>query len=149
MVHKSLKEILVGLESELPGFLAAAVVGGDGLNIAQHTRSSQTPVENISAQMALFIKLVQLSVTKLDAGVIEDTLLTTTEAYLLIWVVPGTPYFLGVVVDRTKTLLGHVRLIGRVYVSRVASVLPYPEKSGDLHEQPARVIVPSAPGIRR
>lgn len=137
MVHKSLKEILVGLEKELPGFIAAVIVDNDGLNIAHHAHAGQTSVEKIGAQLTLFIKLVETSVTKLGAGVIEDNLITTENAYLLIWFVPETPYFLGVAVDRHKTLLGHLRLIGRVYVKRVADVMPRPEMSKEIYEQTA------------
>lgn len=137
MVHKSLKEILVGLESELPGFIAAVVVDHDGANIAQHARGNRVSVEKIGAQLALFIKLVETSVTKLGAGVIEDNLITTESAHLLIWFVPGTSYFLGLAVDRHKTLLGHLRLVGRVYVRRVADVMPRSETSKVIYEQTA------------
>lgn len=139
MLYQNLKEVLIGLERELPGFIAVAVVDSDGLNIAQHARSSQSQVEKISAQMALFVKLVETSVFKLEAGVIEDTLLTTEDTYLLIWIVPDAPYFLGVVVDRHKTLLGHLRLLGRVYVKRIAHLIANPESVGDFNEQSTRV----------
>lgn len=137
MVHKSLKEILVGLQSELPGFIAAAVVDNDGVNIAYHARPGWTSVEKIGAQLVLFIKLVETSVAKLGAGMIEDNLITTEDVYLLIWSVPETPYFLGIAVDRHETLLGHLRLIGRVYVRRVADVMPRPEMRKELYEQTA------------
>ena len=139
MLYKNLKDILVGLERELPGFITVAVADNDGLNIVQHARSNQSQVDKISAQMALFVKLVETSVFKLEAGIIEDTLLTTENTYLLIWIVPRTPYFLGVVVDRHKTLLGHLRLIGRVYVKRIANVIDNPETIGNPNEQPTTV----------
>jgi hypothetical protein len=95
----------------------------DGLSIAQHARTQQSAVEKLSAQMALFIKLLETSVGKVNAGSIEDNLLVTGEAYLLFWLIKGQPYFLGIAAARQATLLGHLRLIGRLYLERIAAVL--------------------------
>lgn len=119
----TLKHVLAKLDAELPGFIAAAVVDMDGLSIAQHARTQQSAVEKLSAQMALFIKLLETSVGKVNAGSIEDNLLVTGEAYLLFWLIKGQPYFLGIAAARQATLLGHLRLIGRLYLERIAAVL--------------------------
>lgn len=134
---QDLEKILAGLADELPGFIAAAVIDMDGLNIAQYTQSGQLNIEESSAQMALFFKLVETSVTKLHAGEVEDNLLTTENAYLLMWFINGLPYFLGIAVDRRRTLLGHLRLIGRLYMERVAKVMLLYTTStiGELYEQ--------------
>lgn len=119
-----LNKILKDLSEQVDGFIATAVVGMDGLGIAQHSRSKNLDVETINAQMSMFIKLVDTSVAKLGAGVIEDNLLTTEKAYLLIRYLENKSYYLGIAVDCTKANLGNLRLISRLYAERVAQAMP-------------------------
>ncbi|HMR65695.1 MAG TPA: DUF4388 domain-containing protein [Anaerolineae bacterium] len=119
------EKIFAGLEAEFENFIAAAVVSLDGLTIAQHTRSHQTNMENISAQIALFIKLVETSITKLSSGSMEDNLLTTQQAFILIRTIHGTPYCLSIATEREQTLLGHLRLISQLYTERVAKTISF------------------------
>ncbi|HMQ55593.1 MAG TPA: DUF4388 domain-containing protein [Anaerolineae bacterium] len=140
----TLKHLLAKLDAELPGFMAAAVVDMDGLSIAQHARGKQTAVEKLSAQMALFIKLVETSVGKVDAGLIEDNLLVTKDAFLLFWLIKGQPYFLGIAAARQATLLGHLRLIGRLYVERTAAVLDQTIKGAQLNDRTGETFTTSS-----
>jgi predicted regulator of Ras-like GTPase activity (Roadblock/LC7/MglB family) len=117
-------DILKQMGGEVGGFIAAAVVGMDGLNIAQHARGKTNP-EAIGAQMTLLFKLVDTSVTKLDAGVVEDDLVTTDNAYILMRYLPDKHYFLGMAADRKSANLGNMRLMSRMYVDRIAKAMPH------------------------
>ena len=111
------------MSGEVPGYIASAVVGMDGLSIAQHTSAKVDP-EAISAQMTLLFKLVDTSVTKLGAGVMEDDLLTTESAYLLMRYLPDKKHFIGMAVDRKSGNLGNMRLISRMFADRIDKSMP-------------------------
>lgn len=120
---ENMKDILAELGEQVPGFIAAAVVGMDGLGIAQHAIGG-VDVEAINAQMTLLIKLVDTTVNKLGSGAIEDFLLTTDHAYLLIRFLEDSHYFLGIAADKGKVNLGGLRLNSRVFSGRINAAMP-------------------------
>jgi predicted regulator of Ras-like GTPase activity (Roadblock/LC7/MglB family) len=120
----TLQDTLAELGEEVQGFMAAAIVGMDGLGIAEHAADSHTDMESTNAQMTLFIKLVQTSVGKLNAGAIEDNLLTTDKSLLLIRFLEGSDYYLGIVVDSNQASLGNLRLYSRIYAQRLVEAMP-------------------------
>ena len=120
---ENMNEILQELREQVPGFISAAVVGMDGLGIAQHA-AAPVDVESINAQMTLLIKLVDTTVDKIDAGVVEDYLLTTEHAYLMIRFLEGNDYYLGVAADKNTVNLGNLRLNSRVYSKRLDKAMP-------------------------
>ena len=121
----SLQDLLAELGQEVQGFIAAAVVGMDGLAIAQHTVNPAVDMENISAQMTMLIKLAQTSVTKLKAGEIEADLLTTDKAVIQLYFLEDAGYFLGVAADRSTANLGNLRLYSRIYAEQLSKALPH------------------------
>ncbi|MBN1180458.1 MAG: DUF4388 domain-containing protein [Anaerolineae bacterium] len=120
---ENMRDILTELGEQVPGFIAASVVGMDGLGIAQHAISG-VDVEAINAQMTLLIKLVDTTVKKLDSGGIEDFLMTTEHAYLLIRFLEGSDYYLGIAADKNKVNLGGLRLNSRVFSGRINAAMP-------------------------
>lgn len=120
---ENMRDILKELGDQLSGFVAASVVGMDGLGIAEHS-TGRVDVEAINAQMTLLIKLVDTSVTRLGAGTIEDYLLTTENAYLLIRFLSGDEYYLGIAADRREASLGNIRLQSRIYADRLSKAMP-------------------------
>lgn len=118
-----LDDIIKQMSAEVNGFIAAAVVGMDGLNIAQYAKGKVNP-ESISAQMTLLLKLVDTSTTKLNAGSVEDNLLTTENAYVLMRFLPEKQYFLGIAADRKTGNLGNLRLMSRMYSDRLGKAMP-------------------------
>ncbi len=121
---QKLNDILKELSGEVSGYLASAVVGMDGIGIADNTKSAKSNPETISAQLALLFKLVDTSTDKMNAGAVEDNLLTTDNAYILMRFLPSKDYFLGVAVDRKSGNLGNLRLMGKLYAERIAKVMP-------------------------
>jgi predicted regulator of Ras-like GTPase activity (Roadblock/LC7/MglB family) len=118
-----LDDLLKQMGGEVSGFVAAAVVGMDGLNIAEYAKGKAN-TEAISAQMTLLFKLVDSTVTKLGAGVLEDDLLTTEGIYVLMRYLPGKQYYLGIAADRKSASLGNLRLMSKMYVDRLSKVMP-------------------------
>lgn len=121
---QKLNDILKELGGEVSGYLASAVVGMDGLNIADHSKSGKSNPEAIGAQLAVLFKLVDTSTGKMNAGALEDNLLTTDNAYVLTRYLPGKSYFLGVAVDRKSGNLGNLRLMSKLYTDRIAKAMP-------------------------
>ena len=120
---QNMQEILVELVEEVPGLLGAAVVGMDGLPVAEVARGPVN-IERTSAQMTLLIKLVETSTKKLNAGTVQDYLLTTDKAYLLLRFLGNTQYFLGMSAARGKINLGKMRLYSRVYAKKLTAAMP-------------------------
>ena len=119
-----LDNLLMNLSKEVDGFVAAAVVGMDGLGIAGYTEG-MFDLEAVNAQMTLLFKLVNTTVDRLMADNVEDFLLTTERAYLLVRYLSDTKFYLGITADRRKANLGNMRLISRIYAERLSKAMPY------------------------
>ncbi len=117
-------EILKEMSGEITGFAACALVGMDGINLASYSRAKGMDPDLISAQMTMLLKLVDTSIEKIKAGQIEDDLVTTANAYILMRFLPGKSYYLGIAADRKTGNLGNMRLISRTYADRLAKALP-------------------------
>lgn len=122
-VTKKMQDVLADLGEEATGLFAAAVVGMDGLPVADYSKQS-VDAEAFSAQMTLLIKLVDTTTKKVDAGSVEDYLLTTDNAYLLIRFLEGSDYYLGIGAARKTASLGKLRLYSRIYAERLSAILP-------------------------
>ncbi|MBN1260245.1 MAG: DUF4388 domain-containing protein [Anaerolineae bacterium] len=122
---ENIQDILKELGEQVPGFIAASVVGMDGLGIAEHA-ATKVDVEAINAQMTLLVKLVDTTIRKLSPNdAVDDYLLTTERAYFLVRFLEGKDYFLGFAADRRVTKLGSMRLNSRIYTERVDKALPH------------------------
>ncbi len=120
----NLDDILKEMSSEVTGYIASALVDLEGLNIASHSSDKAANPETISAQLTLLLKLADVSVEKLGAGVIEDNLTTTENAYILMRFLPGKQYYLSIAAHRKTGNLGNMRLISRIYAERLSKALP-------------------------
>ena len=116
-------DLLKEMGGEVTGYVASAVAGMDGINLAQHTRA-KVDQEAISAQMTMLLKLIDSSITKLGAGVVEDNLVTTERTYVLMRFLPGKEHFLAVASDRKGGNLGNLRLVSKMYAERIAKAMP-------------------------
>ncbi len=121
---EKLDDILKEMGGEITGYMASAVVGMDGINVAQHAKA-KVDTELVSAQMTMLLKLVDTSVTKLGAGVVEDNLTTSAGAYVMMRFLPGKQYYLGVAVDHKSGNLGNMRLVSKMYAERLAKAMPH------------------------
>jgi len=117
-------EILTSLSGEVSGYIASALVGIDGLNIASHTMGTIDP-EVVSAQITTLFRLVDTSVEKLGAGVLEDNLLSTEKSYILKRFLPGKEYFLAIAVNRREGNLGNLRMMSKMYTDQLSKAMPH------------------------
>jgi predicted regulator of Ras-like GTPase activity (Roadblock/LC7/MglB family) len=117
-------EILTSLAGEVPGYIASALVGIDGINIASHTLGGMDP-EVVSAQITTLFRLVDASVDKLGAGVLEDNLLSAEKSYILMRFLPGKEYFLAIAANRKDGNLGNLRLMSKMYTEQLFKAMPH------------------------
>ena len=118
------EEILSSLAGEVSGYSASALVGIDGINIAANSKGPQDP-EAVSAQMTMLFRLVDGSVEKLGAGVLEDNLMTTEKSYILMRFLPGKEYYLSITADRKTGNLGNLRLMSKMYTEQLSKAMPH------------------------
>lgn len=123
MVQK-FEEILTSLAGEISGYSASALVGIDGINIAANSKGPLDP-EAVSAQMTMLFRLVDGSVEKLGAGVLEDNLMTTEKSYILMRFLPGKEYYLSITADRKTGNLGNLRLMSKMYTEQLSKAMPH------------------------
>ncbi len=115
---QKLDDILKEMSTEVNGFIASLVVGMDGIHIACFSRSKMD-ADLISAQMTLLIKLVETSVTRMNAGALDENLVTTENAYLMVKELPHHPYYLALVADRKNANIGNLRLMARMFIDKI------------------------------
>jgi predicted regulator of Ras-like GTPase activity (Roadblock/LC7/MglB family) len=120
----NLDDILKELSGQITGYVACALVGLDGLNIASHASTSATDPEAISAQLTMLIKLVDLSAEKMGVGSIEDNLTTTDTTFILMRFLPGRQYYLCVAANRKAGNLGNMRMISKIFAERLSKAMP-------------------------
>jgi len=119
----NLKTVLTKLGEQIPGYIASAVVGLDGLTIAGDSVTN-LDLEIVNAQMTQLVKLVDTSLEKIQAGDLETGLLTTDHAYLIWRYMEGSEYFLVIAADRGKANVGNLYLISRLYAEKASKSMP-------------------------
>ncbi|MEN6408756.1 MAG: DUF4388 domain-containing protein [Anaerolineaceae bacterium] len=121
---QKIEEILKEMGNEITGHVASAIVGMDALTIASYTQE-KLDIDSASAQMTLLLKLVDTSVSKVDSSfVMQDNLLTTKNAYVLMHHLPDKKHFIGIIADRRTAVLGNLRLMSGIYADRISKVMP-------------------------
>jgi len=85
--------------------------------------TSSVELEELMEQVNQFVKMVETATNKLGAGSLQDNLLTTEDAYLLIRFLGRDNYYIFVVADKTSANLGNLRHQARVYTDRFISSL--------------------------
>lgn len=124
MARKSpLASLLEEMANEIPGFVAAAVVGMDGLAIAEHAAKG-FDIETAAAQFALVMKMVQKSAAQIGSDEVEDNLVTSKDRYILTRSLGDGSYFLATAVDREAASLGNVRLVTRMFGEGLWDAVP-------------------------
>jgi len=119
----NLNDMLKEMSGEVTGYISASLVGVDGLILASDISNSAEDQEAFGAQMTTLLKLVNASVEKLGAGIVEDNLTTTENAYLLMRLLPDKQYFLILTVNRKTGNLGNMRLITKIYSERFSKAM--------------------------
>ncbi len=121
-----LDDVLKEMVGQIDGGMAAVVAGMDGLPIAQYVavKKGVNPARNVP-QMTMLLKLIDSTVTKLGAGTIENELLVTERAYMMVRFLEGNrAYFMGIIANRSVAKLGNIRLITKIYAKHIAEAMP-------------------------
>ena len=117
-------EILKELAGEVSDYIASALVGIDGINLASHT-DLEIDLDLFTSQMTLLLKLVSNSSDKIGAGQLEDNLVTTEKAYVLMRYLPGNQYYLVLMAFKKSGNLGNMRLLSKLYTERLNKAMPH------------------------
>lgn len=119
---QKIEDILKELSTEVNGYEASMVVGMDGIHVAFHSRTKLDP-ELVGTQMTLLLKLVDTSITKMNAGEVSDNLVSTENSYLMMKYLSDKQYYVAVIADRKLANIGNLRLVVKLYTDRIAHVL--------------------------
>ncbi len=123
---QKLDTVLKEMVEQVDGGMAAVVAGMDGLLVAQYVavKGMEDPTRSVP-QMTMLLKLIDTTVTRLDMGVVENELLTTERAYMMVRFLEGKSYFMGIAVNRNTAKLGNIRLITKIYAKHIAEAMPH------------------------
>jgi predicted regulator of Ras-like GTPase activity (Roadblock/LC7/MglB family) len=117
-------ELLKEMSGEMNGFVAAAVAGMDGINIAEYS-AGKVDLETVTAQLTILLKLANTSADKVGMGIFEDILIQTDREYIMNVFLPGDMnHYMTCVVDRKNGSLGNMRLISKIYSDRFSKIIP-------------------------
>lgn len=119
-----LEQVLQQVRTELGAdFISTDVVGMDGLSIAGGSISPDFDATEASARFAMVMKLASTVAAKLSMGAVEDTLVTTDQAYIIARFLGDGSYYWGVAVSRNATL-GVVRMVMNEYADQLWRAIP-------------------------
>lgn len=119
-----LTNLLKEMGDEIPGLSATAIVGMDGLQVAQYSTATDFDIEIAAAQFALIMKSVQKTCDQLGASNVEDSFVTTANSYLMTLFLGDGSYYLVIAVDKNSGSLGNLRLIARQFADALWNAIP-------------------------
>ena len=119
-----LDDLLKEMADEIPGLVAAAIVGMDGLGLAHFTTDPNFDVEIADAQFAVVMQVVNKTAAQLGSDVVEDNLVTTNNAFMLTRFIGDGSMYLGIAVARKGGNLGNIRLVSRNFADALWNAVP-------------------------
>jgi len=119
-----LEQILQQVRTELGAdFVSTDVVGMDGLSIAGVSVVAVLVSTAASARFAMVMKLAANVSNKIGMGAVEDSLVTTDQAYIITRFLGDGSYFWDLAVTRNATL-GMVRMLMNEYANQLWRAIP-------------------------
>ena len=120
-----LDDIIQELRNELGSdFVAASVVGMDGLAIAGGSVNPEFDATAASARFALVMKLAEKVSNKLQLGHVDDNLVTTDQVFILSRFLGDGSYYWEMAVTKDATL-GMVRMLMNEYADQLWDAIPH------------------------
>lgn len=105
-------------------YISTAVVNiKDGLSVAGESVDSRFDVVDASARLSMVVKLAVKVSEKTSLGVMEDTLTTTDNVYVVTRLLGDGSYFWNLAVTQNATL-GMVRMIMKQYADQIWDAIP-------------------------
>jgi len=119
-----LEQLLQQVRTELGAdFVSTDVVGVDGLSIAGGSAVADFDSTAASARFAMVMKLASNVSNKIGMGAVEDSLVTTDQAYIITRFLGDGSYFWGLAVTKNATL-GMVRMLMNEYADQLWKAIP-------------------------
>jgi predicted regulator of Ras-like GTPase activity (Roadblock/LC7/MglB family) len=117
-----LENVLEEFRLELSEFYAGAIVGLDGLSIAELTTDGEVDISGVSAEFASVINSISKTSDSIDAGLVQGSLITTDRFNFLTQMIDGFPYFFLIVIGNTGNI-GKARYMMNKMVKIVAELI--------------------------
>ncbi len=117
------REVLEELAGDLDDFVAASVVGADGMSIANLVSERDFNEEKAAAALSQLVKQANESSEAMDAGKFEETI-TSSERYMFITRPIGNGKFFAQVVLKADGNIGAARMYINEYEEALLDALP-------------------------
>ncbi|MBP7732287.1 MAG: hypothetical protein KA140_00770 [Caldisericia bacterium] len=109
-----LENILEELQLELSDFYASAIVGLDGLTIAEIKSDDNVDINGASAEFASVINSMSKTSEYFDSGLVQGMLISTEKYNFLTQAVGNLPFFILVVLGNTGNIGKARYLMGKL-----------------------------------
>lgn len=116
-------EVLQELADQLDGFVAASVVGLDGMSVANLVVERGFDEDKASASLSQLVKQAHESSEAMDAGTFEESI-TTAERYMFLTRPIGNDRFFVQIVLKTDANIGAARMYLEDYEEELLETLP-------------------------
>lgn len=116
-------DVLQDLADDLDDFVAASVVGRDGMSIANMVVERGFNEDKASAALSQLVKQATETAETLDAGTFEETI-TSTERYLFITRPLGNGKFFIQIILKSDGNIGAARMYTEEYEGQLLDSLP-------------------------
>lgn len=118
-------DILMDVRNQLgTEFIATEIVGMDGMAIAGTAMDSSFDSSVISARLAMVMKLSEKVSAKMSMGTVEDNLVTTDKAFILVRFLGDGSYYWRISVTKDATL-GVIRMLMTEYADQLWDSIPH------------------------
>ncbi len=117
-------DILMDVRNQLGAeFVSTEIVGMDGLAIAGTAMDSSFDSSVISARLAMVMRLSTKVADKMSMGTVEDNLVTTDKAFILVRFLGDGSYYWRISVTKEATL-GIIRMLMTEYAEKLWDSIP-------------------------
>lgn len=120
-----LDEILSTFRNEIDGFISTDIVGiTDGMSIGGGSIIPNFDSSVASAEFAAVTNSAIRALRSLGTDRLEDILFTTDNMYIIVRLLTGSQYYLGLAINKTNGNLGRSRLVMKNFESKILEALP-------------------------
>jgi predicted regulator of Ras-like GTPase activity (Roadblock/LC7/MglB family) len=120
-----LDEILSTFRNEIDGFISTDIVGiTDGMSIGGGSIIPNFDSSVASAEFAAVTNSAIRALRSLGTDKLEDILFTTDNMYIIVRLLTGSQYYLGLAINKTNGNLGRSRLVMKNFEPKLLEALP-------------------------
>lgn len=120
-----LDDLLLKFREETDGFISTDIVGiADGISIGGGSIVPNFDSTAASAEFATVTQSILRALRTLGNDNLEDVLVTTDNAYILLRILQNNKFYHGLAISKTKGNLGRARLIMKNYDPLLSNAIP-------------------------